>query len=565
MKKTFLLCSAALLGATLLQAAGNPATFTKLTTPVKDGALPATRIAGAVTIFGDYNNDGLLDIFCIGGEDASNPSIALFKNNGQNQWEAVTLPTDATPLAQASAIWIDYNNDGNLDLIVSGLDASSTCKLYALKNLGGDKGFTLDNDCSFGFGVKHENSNTQSMSVIDYNNDGWMDFIITGTPDSWNMCYDWRCTAIYINQKGSFSKEHMYTSFNKRNGNVFVCDINSDGLFDVFNTGYGDNGLEYGANGHLNTGDGYSTLSGVTFTASVTGVAFTVDVNNDGLQDIIQITRNPSENPWSNYAAVWLYDGTTYTQKENCGITGGDAVISIGDINNDGNIDIYYSGYPNMRIAYGNGDGTFTESTFSDDLAELGCRGGYVNMVDIDGDNLLDIQSNGYCDAKGGYYNTIAKNTTANITNQAPTAPTNLTVTPTTNGGYKLTWEAGTDDKTPVKALRYNVLATTKDGKTFAINPADLNTGKQKVAGGYTPYLNTLFYEFNSQEFTTFYVQTIDGANVGSAFASVKVNDTTTACDEVIATPTAKKIIRNGHMLILKDGNYYNALGVTIQ
>ncbi len=568
MKKHFFFVAFALLGASLLQAAGNPATFTKIADPVKDGALPTAGITSAVTIFGDYNNDGLLDIFYVGGENVYNTHIGLLKNNGNSQWEPVALPTDATPLAQASAIWINYNNDGYLDLIVSGLSADSTSTMYALKNLGGDNGFAIDTTCSFGWGVYHENNNIQGMSVIDYNNDGWMDFVITGTPSSWDMCWDWRCTAIYINQKGYFSKDQKYTSFNKRNGNVFVCDANSDGLFDVFNTGYGDNGLGYGANGHLNTGDGFSNFSGVTFLgysgwAAPVGAAFSVDVNNDGLQDIIQITRNPADS-WSNYAAVWLYDGTTYSQKQNCGITGGDAIVSVGDVNNDGYLDIFYSGYPNVRLAYGNGDGTFTEYAFTGDLAEFGSRSGMINLVDIDGDNRLDIQANGYNEPKGGYCNALAKNVSTDMTNEAPTAPTNLTIT-TTDKGYKLTWEAGTDDKTPTKALRYNVIATTDDNKVFAINPADLNTGKQKVAGGYTAYLNTLSYEMYSQEFTTFYVQTIDGANVGSEFVSKKVDKTPTAYDEVNATPIAKKIIRNGQMFILKDGNYYNALGTSVK
>lgn len=562
MKKHFFFAAFALLGASLLQAAVNPATFSKITDPVKDGSLPTAGITSAVTIFGDYNNDGLLDIFYVGGENVYNTHIGLLKNNGNGQWEPVALPTDATPLAQASAVWIDYNNDGNLDLIVSGLSADNTATMYALKNAGGDDGFAIDATCTFGWGVYHENNNIQSMSVIDYNNDGWMDFVITGTPSGWDMCYDWRCTAIYINQKGYFSKDQKYTSFNKRNGNVFVCDANSDGLFDVFNTGYGDNGLGYGANGHLNTGDGFSDFSGVTFVASQLGAAFSVDVNNDGLQDIIQITRDPANN-WSSYAAVWLYDGTTWSQKQDCGITGGDAVVSVGDVNNDGYMDIFYSGYPNVRLAYGNGDGTFTEYAFTGDLAELGSRNGMVNLVDIDGDNLLDIQANGYNDTKGGYCNALAKNVSTDMTNEAPTAPANLTIT-ATDKGYKLTWDAGTDDKTPEKALRYNVMATTDDNKVFAINPADLKTGKQKVAGGYIAYLNTLSYEMYSKEFTTFYVQTIDGANVGSEFVSKKVDQTPTAYDEVSAAPTAKKIIRNGQMFILKDGSYYNALGISV-
>jgi len=65
---------------------------------------------------GDYDNDGLTDIFVtgVGGNH-------LFRNSGNGKFEDMTAPAglgDSTNEYSTSAAWVDYDNDGQLDLFV---------------------------------------------------------------------------------------------------------------------------------------------------------------------------------------------------------------------------------------------------------------------------------------------------------------------------------------------------------------------------------------------------------------------------------------------------------------
>src|ERR1019366_3723690 len=86
---------------------------------------------GGVAVF-DYNNDGLLDIFFTNGAEIpslvkTNPDYynRLFRNNGDGTFTDVTkkagvsgrIPGYGKPWA-VTAGWIDYDNDGRLDLFV---------------------------------------------------------------------------------------------------------------------------------------------------------------------------------------------------------------------------------------------------------------------------------------------------------------------------------------------------------------------------------------------------------------------------------------------------------------
>ena len=60
---------------------------------------------------GDFDNDGDLDIM-LAGRDMH--SIALFRNEGLDRFVAVTNLAGIGPPA-----WMDYDNDGHIDLLVA--------------------------------------------------------------------------------------------------------------------------------------------------------------------------------------------------------------------------------------------------------------------------------------------------------------------------------------------------------------------------------------------------------------------------------------------------------------
>jgi hypothetical protein len=90
-------------------------------------ALPAIFENGSCVAVGDFNGDGFPDLF-IGSRAVSRsygliPKSHLLQNDGTGRFTDVTL-AKAPALSEAgmvsSAVWIDYDHDGKLDLVVAG-------------------------------------------------------------------------------------------------------------------------------------------------------------------------------------------------------------------------------------------------------------------------------------------------------------------------------------------------------------------------------------------------------------------------------------------------------------
>ena len=93
---------------------------------LNNGSGSFTKIdTGAITqqsfsisgIWGDYNNDSFPDLYIGNGGSQAN---FLFKNNGNGSFIQITSGTPVTdPGASTGCSWVDFNNDGNLDLFVA--------------------------------------------------------------------------------------------------------------------------------------------------------------------------------------------------------------------------------------------------------------------------------------------------------------------------------------------------------------------------------------------------------------------------------------------------------------
>src|SRR5262249_23217821 len=93
-------------------------TFAKITNSVV-----STNLGGfACGAWGDYDNDGFLDLFVCGYQNGSAPQKHfLYHNNGDGTFSLVTgagsIVTDAG--YDQGCAWADYDNDGYLDLFVA--------------------------------------------------------------------------------------------------------------------------------------------------------------------------------------------------------------------------------------------------------------------------------------------------------------------------------------------------------------------------------------------------------------------------------------------------------------
>lgn len=122
------------------------------------------------TAWGDYNSDGYVDLF-VTNYDLNTPNF-LYRNNGDGTFTKITTGSIATDLGSSlAATWGDYDNNGSLDLYVAN-NIGSPNFLYRNDGMGN---FTriMDDPIVNDLGYAH------GASWVDYDNDGFLDMFVT--------------------------------------------------------------------------------------------------------------------------------------------------------------------------------------------------------------------------------------------------------------------------------------------------------------------------------------------------------------------------------------------------
>ncbi|HWA87593.1 MAG TPA: FG-GAP-like repeat-containing protein [Opitutus sp.] len=319
---------------------------------------------GLNLIQGDYNNDGLIDVLVLRGAwlgALGHIPSSLLRNNGDGTFTDVTEEAGLLSLHPTqTAVWFDYNNDGWLDLFIgneSGGKEVNPCELF--RN-NGDGTFT---ECAAENGIAVVGF-IKAVVAGDFNNDGRPDLYLSNR-DGANFL---------LRNDGPAGPDHSprapwkFTDVAKEAGvtepfHSFSCwfwDYDNDGRLDLMVTGYdiqdvGDVAADYlglpnaGERARLyhNRGDG--TFEDVTKQVGLFKVLHTMganfgDLDNDGWLDFYVGTGDPDfatlipNRMFRNDGGRHFQDVTT---SGGFGQIQKGHAIAFGDINNDGNQDIY--------------------------------------------------------------------------------------------------------------------------------------------------------------------------------------------------------------------------------
>jgi hypothetical protein len=131
--------------------------------------------------WGDYDNDGWVDLFVGAESRIGSPEhlTELYHNDGDGTFTEVARAVGVAALGYfKGAVWGDYDNDGRLDLYVSALEEQPSNILF--HNDGSDgKGGWRFSDVSEQAGVLEPAASFPSW-FFDYDNDGWLDIFVSG-------------------------------------------------------------------------------------------------------------------------------------------------------------------------------------------------------------------------------------------------------------------------------------------------------------------------------------------------------------------------------------------------
>jgi hypothetical protein len=394
-------------------------------------------------IVADFNGDGIMDLVL--AEHARDvlykPGIFEGVGDGTFTYKEMTFDTEGFVFRPVSVAVADFNNDARPDIVALGYERINDVVVH--------RSAVLINKGNYEFAV----TNTEllhdyelalvTVKVLDHNNDGYMDFFVSGNVDNKASNNGARVIAdIFENlgadEPGSFYRLFMGDGmiFQKANGGLDIADFNNDGWLDFALHGEGGEGTGEPTSGdiwasisrvYINQKNGtYTAKAQTTFSADLRPLnssgtstrAF--DWNGNGSSDLFIPGWNPAPETATQAGFYWINDGTaTFGQKVR--VPGASEVfILFPDWNGDGIRDYFMSGQ------------SWDKQYFSEE---------------VEGRTAAVMLNN------------------RTVINERPSAPSGLAAA-VDQSSVTLSWNAATDKETPAAGLSYEYFLK-KDGTLY--------------------------------------------------------------------------------------------------
>jgi enediyne biosynthesis protein E4 len=324
---------------------------------------------GGGCAFLDFDNDGWMDIFILGGSrlegTPSGATNRLYKNNRDGSFTDVTKKAGLHDVGWANGVCVgDYNNDGFEDLFCTYFGQN---KLYHNNGNGSFTDVTqqaglLDANTRFGTGC----------TFLDYNRDGLLDLFVSNyvrfdlehatKPSASNPTCNYEGLAVYCGPRGMVGGSH---SLYRNNGDGTFTEVSKE-----------------------------AGIAGIKSSYALTAVS--ADFDEDGWPDIfVASDSTPSLLFLNNHDGTFREEGllrgvaVTAEGNENAGMG-----VGIGDYSLDGHLDLFKTHFQRQPsgLYHNSGKGDFDDVTTS---SGIGIESRFVSwgagIVDLDNDGYPDI------------------------------------------------------------------------------------------------------------------------------------------------------------------------------
>ncbi|MEP0547439.1 MAG: FG-GAP-like repeat-containing protein [Rhodothermales bacterium] len=394
--------------------------FTRVTTgPVATHSDNSLGVA-----WGDYDDDGDPDLFVANG---GQPSRLYRNDGDGTFSAVANGPVVTTLGDSRGSVWADYDNDGDLDLYVSNRGGNVPPPVtqpaqanFLYRNDGPPTfGFTRVNDMP----PATEANFTWSSSWVDYDNDGDLDLHV---PDNLHAADDFFYENDGSGQFTSVTPTFVEPGSEPSTGVASWIDFDGDGDQDLllaksgrFLPGQAENHrLFRGLLADTGTlGFEEVTTGGVVTHFDNDFQASWGDYDNDGDPDLF-LGHAGGPRGVSNY--LYRNDGdgvfTAITSGPVVTDTDGTLGSGWGDYDNDGDLDLLVANGGLDKLYRNDGDGTFTSMTSADVGSIVSTSGNSwgAAWADYDNDGFLDAVVVNAATGPGGNSNALYRNTATN-------------------------------------------------------------------------------------------------------------------------------------------------------
>jgi len=497
---------------------------------------------------GDFDADSFQDVLICGDDFLSNTQCDIYKNNN-GVFQFYQGLQQGTYLGDIR--FVNLRNDNTLDIVITGQNREdiTAYKTHQFKFNGSN--YVLDNTSEIG-------KIYSSFGEGDLDHDGQLDLFLNGVDNGAHGEQGRTVLDLYKNGGAKLTSSELIGG--SQNGDFVIADFNNDGLLDVAIFGLnGENETEtdYGAFFKVYINQNGNLVQSQELYGMLYGSMVSADFNADGFQDLVVtgIGKSVEDVP----TTLYLENdgaGNFITHDLLHGVQNFSVVKSIdkGDINNDGYYDLVMVGDDETGSASSKVF-LYDSSTNTFNLAENSGLANYtisasLRLFDYDNDNNLDlilVSGDENLDPKTSLYRNLTT-----VKNEAPNAPTTFD-TQISDDKVTFSWDGASDDKTPNKALQYELSVGSTSGK------ADI-----------AKYVVTTNHWFLNKENmpSTFYwsVKAIDASAVHSVsseeqvYSSLSTNDVTKKNISIYPNPTSDVVNIKANQSVVKV-NVYNLAG----
>lgn len=444
--------------------------------------------------WGDYDNDGDLDMLVAGDPVSAPYTMKIYRND---EGTFTDINANLTGIYNCSLTWGDFDNDGDLDILSTGRSSSnSNTWLYRNKNgefVSVNAGFPqVGSDGAAAWG--------------DYDGDGDLDALIAG---------NFSC-KLFNNSNGTF------TDVGASLPPVSNCwvdwgDFDNDGDLDMFIMG--DMGGILTSVIYRNDKDFFSEVQ-CGFMPLAGGSASWTDADHDHDLDLIVCGFDEYLEPqtliYQNLGGLQFFCIIPGMANASLG------TVAWGDYDNDGDADVLLTGQNPAcgslsSLVYRN-EGGYIFTNIQANL--VGAERGSAAWGDYDNDGDLDIAITGFT-GSGSPVTALYRNNPGSNVFQPNTPPDTPSALAAAVSGHQVTlsWSPASDNNTPGIAVNYNLRIGTSPGGNDVLPSMADGEGYRLIAlpGNMA---NDTAWQLNLPDGNYYWsVQALDHSLAGSPFA----------------------------------------------